>query len=612
VRDNVAASMTAQIEDYALIGDTHTAALIANDGSLDWLPLLRFDSMAAFAALIGEDRNGTWTLAPCNPAAATTRRYVDDTLVLETTMRAREGIVRVVDFMPMETAYRRVVRIVEGVEGSVPMRSTFEPRFDYGEVVPWFSSSERSVLAVSGPIALTLTADVALERRGTTIEAAFDVHPGERMSFVMSAFLSHEARPDAIDPETALAETLAWWTGFAQRSAYRGRYRDAVMRSLLTLKALTYAPTGAIVAAPTTSLPEAIGGVRNWDYRYCWLRDATFTLIALMNGGYFDEAGDFMKWLVRTIAGDPDKVQIMYGVGGERRLAEYELKFLPGYEASSPVRVGNAASDQFQLDVYGEVVDAGYAALKGGMVASDETWAMLRGVIDYVAHHWQNPADNGMWEVRGGRRHFTHSKVMAWVAFDRAVKIIEDFGYPGPLEEYRTIRDRIHLEVCERAYDERRRTFTQSYGSQQLDASVLLIPLVGFLPADDDRVRGTLAAVERELFFDPFVLRYSTEPGLNVDGLPPGEGAFLACSFWLADNYTLAGRYDDARRLFEKLLALRNDLGLLSEEYDVERRRLVGNFPQAFSHLALVNTALNLERYEGPAKQRADQTAATA
>jgi len=604
--------MTVRIEDYALIGDMHTAALISSDGSLDWLPLPRFDSMAAFARLIGDGGNGIWRIAPQDPVGETTRRYVGDTLVLETTMRAREGSVRMVDFMPMGSPYRRVVRMIEGVTGNVPMSVTFRPRFDYGEIVPWFSTGERSVLAVSGPIALTLSADVELERQGTTIEASFTLALGERASFVMSASLSHEARPDAVDPAALLAETLAWWNGFAQRSSYRGIYRDAVMRSLLTLKALTYAPTGAIVAAPTTSLPEAIGGVRNWDYRYCWLRDATFTLIALMNAGYFDEAGDFMKWLVRTIAGDPDKVQIMYGVGGERRLMEYELAFLGGYESSPPVRIGNAASDQFQLDVYGEVVDAGYAALKGGMVASDETWAMLRGVIDYVAHHWQNPADNGMWEVRGGRRHFTHSKVMAWVAFDRAVKIIEDFGYPGPLDEYCAMRDRVHDEVCAQAYDERRRTFTQSYGSQQLDASVLLIPLVGFLPPGDDRVRGTLAAVEHELFFDPFVLRYSTEPGLGVDGLPPGEGAFLACSFWLADNYTLAGRYDDARRLFEKLLGLRNDLGLLSEEYDVGRGRLVGNFPQAFSHLALVNTALNLERYSGPAKQRADQSAVTA
>ncbi len=604
--------MTVRIEDYALIGDMHTAALISSDGSLDWLPLPRFDSMAAFARLIGDGGNGIWRIAPQDPVGETTRRYVGDTLVLETTMRAREGSVRMVDFMPMGSPYRRVVRMIEGVTGNVPMSVTFRPRFDYGEIVPWFSTGERSVLAVSGPIALTLSADVELERQGTTIEASFTLALGERASFVMSASLSHEARPDAVDPAALLAETLAWWNGFAQRFSYRGIYRDAVMRSLLTLKALTYAPTGAIVAAPTTSLPEAIGGVRNWDYRYCWLRDATFTLIALMNAGYFDEAGDFMKWLVRTIAGDPDKVQIMYGVGGERRLMEYELAFLGGYESSPPVRIGNAASDQFQLDVYGEVVDAGYAALKGGMVASDETWAMLRGVIDYVAHHWQNPADNGMWEVRGGRRHFTHSKVMAWVAFDRAVKIIEDFGYPGPLDEYCAMRDRVHDEVCAQAYDERRRTFTQSYGSQQLDASVLLIPLVGFLPPGDDRVRGTLAAVEHELFFDPFVLRYSTEPGLGVDGLPPGEGAFLACSFWLADNYTLAGRYDDARRLFEKLLGLRNDLGLLSEEYDVGRGRLVGNFPQAFSHLALVNTALNLERYSGPAKQRADQSAVTA
>jgi len=604
--------MAARIEDYALIGDMHTAALIANDGSLDWLPLPRFDSMAAFARLIGDGGNGIWRISPQAPVGETTRRYLGDTLVLETTMGTCEGSVRMIDFMPMSNPYRRVVRIVQGVTGNVPMSLAFRPRFDYGEIVPWFSAGERSVLAVSGPIALTLIADVELERRGAAIEANFALAPGERASFVMSASLSHEARPDVVDSATLLAETLAWWTGFAQRSSYRGIYRDAVMRSLLTLKALTYAPTGAIVAAPTTSLPEAIGGVRNWDYRYCWLRDATFTLIALMNAGYFDEAGDFMKWLVRTIAGDPDKVQIMYGVGGERRLAEYELTFLGGYESSPPVRIGNAASDQFQLDVYGEVVDAGYAALKGGMVASDETWAMLRGVIDYVAHHWQNPADNGMWEVRGGRRHFTHSKVMAWVAFDRAVKIIEDFGYPGPLDEYRAMRERVHHEVCAQAYDQRRRTFTQSYGSQPLDASVLLIPLVGFLPADDDRVRGTLAAVERELFFDPFVLRYSTETNLNVDGLPPGEGAFLACSFWLADNYTLAGRYDDARRLFEKLLGLRNDLGLLSEEYDVRRGRLVGNFPQAFSHLALVNTALNLERYSGPAKQRADQSVVTA
>ncbi len=596
-----------RIEDYAVIGDMHTAALVARDGTLDWLPLPRFDSMAAFAGLIGDASNGIWRIAPRGATDGITRRYLDDTLVLETVSRTSEGTVRMLDFMPMGGTYRRVVRIVEGVSGTVPMAMTFEPRFDYGEIVPWFSIGDRSVLAVSGPIGLTLVADVPVERRGASIDAAFEVREGERAAFVMAAFSSHEARPDAADAATLLAETLTWWNAFAARATYAGPYRAAVMRSLLTLKALTHAPTGAIVAAPTTSLPEAIGGIRNWDYRYCWLRDATFTLIALMNAGYFEEATDFTKWLVRTIAGDPEKVQIMYGVGGERRLAEYELTFLGGYESSRPVRIGNAASDQFQLDVYGEVVDAVYAAVKGGMNASDETWTMVCGVIDFVLHHWQNPADNGMWEVRGGRQHFTHSKVMAWVAFDRAVKMIEDFGYSGRVDDYRDARDRIHAEICARAYDPRRKTFTQYYGSTQLDASVLLIPIVGFLPPDDERVLGTLDAVERTLFFDPFVLRYSTEPELNVDGLPPGEGAFLACSFWLADNYTLVGRYADARRLFEKLLQLRNDVGLLSEEYDVGQQRLVGNFPQAFSHLALVNTALNLQRYGGPAKQRSDQ-----
>ncbi|MBV9439930.1 MAG: glycoside hydrolase family 15 protein [Candidatus Eremiobacteraeota bacterium] len=602
--------MPLPLEDYGLIGDANTAALVGRDGSLDWLSLPRFDSPAAFAALLGTEENGRWRIAPHDGDAPGTHRYLDDTLVLETTFTTPSGRVRLLDFMPLERERRTVVRIVEGIEGRVPMLLEFAPRFDYGELIPWLQVADTSVVAISGPGAVALHGPAPFVRDGRTIVGRFDAEAGKRQHFVMTAYPSHRLQPQPIDPDAALDATVEWWRAYAARCTYAGSDREAVMRSLLTLKALTYAPTGAIVAAPTTSLPEALRGVRNWDYRYCWLRDATFTLLALMSAGYHEEAGAFVRWLVRTIAGDPAKMQIMYGVAGERRLAEYELQLLRGYEDSRPVRIGNAASDQFQLDVYGEVIDAILAAMKGGAKLDEETWRMVQSIVGFVGEHWENPADNGMWEVRGGRKHFTHSKVMAWVAFDRVVTMIEEYGHEGPLTSYRETRDRIHAEICARSFDRARNAFVQYYGARQLDAAALLIPLVGFLPPEDPRIRGTLAAIERELFDDPFVLRYSTEPKANVDGLPEGEGAFLACSFWLADNYVLCERWDDARALFDKLLALRSPVGLLSEEYDVRARRLVGNFPQAFSHLALVNTALNLDRHRGPAKKRAESTAA--
>ncbi|MFN2461907.1 MAG: glycoside hydrolase family 15 protein [Candidatus Velthaea sp.] len=601
--------MTLRIEDYALIGDTHTAALVGCDGALAWLSLPRFDSNAPFAALLGTRENGHWTIAPAQAAQRVRRRYEEDTLVLETTFESAGGCVRVLDCMPLDGAHRRVIRHVHGEAGSVDMRMTFAPKFDYGEMTPWIVLDGRSAQAVCGPDALHLQAPCALQRDGGTVFADFTVRRGDVARFAVTSYASHERRPENCDGDAELAATRRWWRDYVAKSTYAGPYRDAVVRSLITLKALTYSPTGAIVAAPTTSLPEFIGGVRNWDYRYCWLRDATFTLIALLSAGCHGEAQSFVQWLIRAIAGEPEKMRILYGVAGERRLPEHELRFLPGYENSRPVRVGNGAATQFQLDVYGEVVDAVYHATKAGLELHPAAWHMLTGIVDCVIEH-ENDGDHGIWEVRGPRRHFTHSKVMAWVTFDRAVKLVEEHGFEAPVAMYREHRDRLHAEILKRGFDAKRGTFVQSYGSQALDASLLLVPLVGFLPPDDARVASTIAAIEADLLATPFLRRYDTAAASNPDGLPPGDGAFLACSFWLADNYVLAGRDDEARALFEQLLELRNDVGLLSEEYDPQARRFLGNMPQALSHLALVNTALNLERADGPARQRASRRSA--
>jgi GH15 family glucan-1,4-alpha-glucosidase len=586
--------MTLPIEDYAIIADTQTAALVGRDGSIDWLCLPRFDSGACFAALLGDQGNGHWRIAPAGGVRRVRRRYQGDTLVLETTFETEDGTVRVVDFMVPRLADPDVVRVVEGVRGRVPMRMELRIRFDYGRLTPWVRRVGDALLAISGPEALLLRTPVSHLGEDRATVADFAVAEGDRLPFSLTWNLSHQKLPDARDPLRALADSRAYWEEWAGQCTYRGQWRDAVMRSLLTLKALTYQPSGGIVAAATTSLPEAIGGVRNWDYRFCWLRDATMTLTSLMAAGYEQEARDWREWLLRAMAGDPPALQIMYGPAGEARLPELELEWLAGYEGSKPVRTGNAAVTQFQLDVYGEVMDTLHKARELGIEAHPSAWALQRALLEFLEGNWQRP-DEGIWEVRGPRRHFTHSKVLAWVAMDRAVKAVTEHGHEGPVGRWRQVRDEIHREVCANAYDPDRNTFTQSYGSRELDASLLLMPLVGFLPPGDPRMVGTVEAIERELLEDGFVLRYPTGPaGEAVDGLPGREGAFLACTFWLADNYALIGRGPDARRLFQRLLELRNDVGLLAEEYDPASRRQLGNFPQAFSHVPLINTAMHL------------------
>jgi GH15 family glucan-1,4-alpha-glucosidase len=588
--------VSARIEDYGLIGDLQTAALVSREGCIDWLCLPRFDSGAVFASLLGTEENGHWTLQPEGEIRASRRRYRDDTLVLETELETDSGSVRLVDFMPPRQTSPDVVRVVEGISGDVEMRMELALRFDYGSAVPWVRSLDGALVAVAGPDAVTLHTPVELEGRDLRTFAAFTVGPGERIPFVLTWFPSHEDLPAAVDAEEALADTCEYWGEWAGRCTLDGRWRDAVVRSLVTLKALTYAPTGGIVAAPTTSLPEWLGGVRNWDYRYCWLRDATLTLLAFLRAGYVEEAGAWRDWLLRAIAGSTDAVQVMYGVAGERRLPELELPWLAGYEGSQPVRIGNGASNQFQLDVYGEVVDALHLARVKGLEASDDAWALARHVFDWLEEAWREP-DEGIWEVRGPRRHFTHSKVMAWVAFDRAVKAIEKLGRDGPLDRWRATRDEIRADVLENGFDAEIGAFVQYYGSDRLDASLLLIPLVGFLPAKDERVVGTVDAIQRDLMRDGFVERYrADDENVDVDGLPPGEGVFLPCSFWLVAVLARLGRLDEAVELYERLLSLSNDLGLLSEEYEPERKRLVGNFPQALTHIALVETAFTLRR----------------
>jgi GH15 family glucan-1,4-alpha-glucosidase len=564
---------------------------VGRDGSIDWLCLPRFDSGASFAALLGGERFGRWLLAPKGEVVGVNRRYRDGTLVLETDFATASGAVRVVDCMPLKGHGRTVVRAVEGLSGEVEMRMELVIRFDYGATIPWVQSDAEEMLAVAGPDALYLRTEVEVHGEQLRTVADFTVREGEDIPFTLTWNPSHQEAPDAMDGLWAIRHTERWWREWSGTCAFTGEYADEVLRSLIVLKALTYRPTGGIVAAPTTSLPEAIGGERNWDYRYCWLRDAVLTLDALMLGGFSQEALAFGGWVLRATASHPSQTQVLYGVAGERRLHEYELDHLPGYEGSKPVRVGNAAADQFQLDVFGELLDAAYRGrdLTGQLAASG--WERQIALLDYLEEVWREP-DEGIWEVRGPRRQFTHSKVMAWVGFDRAVKTVENQGAPGDADRWRRVRDEIHEQVCEEGYDAERNTFTQYYGSKDLDAGTLLIPAVGFLPPDDARVIGTIDAIQSELAADGWVRRYSTGEGTDdVDGLRGEEGAFLPCSFWLADALAMAGRRDEARDLFERLLGLTNDVGLISEEYDTERGRLIGNFPQAFTHLALINTA---------------------
>ncbi|HXU65488.1 MAG TPA: glycoside hydrolase family 15 protein [Polyangia bacterium] len=592
-----------RIEDYALLGDTQSAALVGKDGSIDWACFPRFDSGACFAALIGNRDNGRWRIAPDAPIRAIRRRYRPGTLILETEMETDTGVCRLIDFMPVRGHAPDIVRIVEGVRGTVPMKSDLVIRFDTGRVVPWVRRHHDAVVAIAGPDALCIRGDIEMHGENLATVSEFELKPAQRRAVVMTWFPSNEGLPKAVDPARALEETEQWWTGWSGQLTYDGPHREMVARSLMVLKALTYQPTGAIVAAPTTSLPEWPGSVRNWDYRYCWLRDATLTLYALMQAGYRHEARAWREWLLRAAAGDPSELQIMYGVAGERRLPEFEASWLAGYENSKPVHIGNAAHQQLQLDVYGELIEALYESRRFGIPPDRWAWAMEKALLESLEHKWCEP-DEGIWEIRGERRHFTHSKVMAWVAFDRAVKTAEQVGLDGPVDKWRRIRDQIHAEVCARGFDSQRNTFTQSYGRPELDASLLMISLVGFLRCDDPRVAGTVRAVEQELLKDGFLLRYKTDPQHSPDGLPPGEGVFLPCSFWLADTYVQMGRRDEAERLFERLCGVANDLGLLSEEYDPVGRRLLGNFPQAFTHLALVNTAFNLSGHPASAAQQ--------
>uniref|UniRef100_A0AAU2VB79 Trehalase n=1 Tax=Streptomyces sp. NBC_00003 TaxID=2903608 RepID=A0AAU2VB79_9ACTN len=590
---------TQRIEDYALIGDLQTAALVGRDGSVDWLCLPRFDSGACFAALLGDENNGHWRIAPAevgHSGQCDRRAYLGDSLILETFWETRTGTVKVVDFMPQRDQAPDVVRIVEGLSGTVEMDSVLRLRFDYGHIVPWMRRADGHRVAIAGPDSVWLRSEPEVKTWGQhmSTRSSFTVGEGEKVAFVLTWHASHQPRPDLCDPHEALEQSVADWQEWAGRCQYQGPYREAVIRSLITLKALTYAPTGGIVAAPTTSLPEEIGGVRNWDYRYCWLRDSTLTLEALLSAGYLEEASDWRDWLLRAVAGDPADLQIMYGLAGERRLPEVELPWLKGHLGSAPVRIGNAAVDQLQLDVYGEVVDSLYLAREAGLKSHAHAWNIQLSLLGFLEARWREP-DEGLWEVRGPRRHFVHSKVMAWVAADRAVRTLEaEPKLRGAAGRWRKMREEVHQEVCEKGYDPVRNTFTQAYGSQELDAATLLIPRVGFLPPDDPRVVGTVDAVREDLGVNGFVRRYSTD-GTTVDGLPGDEGTFLVCSFWLADALRLTGRGDEARELFERLLALRNDVGLLAEEYDPAGKRQLGNFPQAFSHIGLVATACALE-----------------
>jgi len=597
--------VTSKIEDYALIGDLQTCALVARDGSIDWMCVPRFDSPACFAALLGTPDHGRWKLAPAEPVRDVQRRYRDDTLILETTFETAGGRVRVVDFMPLRTDAIDLMRIVEGVEGRVPMRMDFSIRFDYGSIVPWVRAVDergiRGIRAIAGPDTVFLRADVPLRGENFTTVAEFEVAAGERVAFDLTWTESHHPHPSREDPHAALIHLEQFWRDWSSRCTYDGKWREAVMRSLITLKALTYAPTGGIVAAATTSLPEQIGGVRNWDYRLCWLRDATFAIYALLGGGYTEEAIAWREWLVRAAAGLPEELQIMYSIRGERHLTELEIPWLPGYEGSAPVRVGNAAFKQYQLDVYGEVMDMLHLTRKLDLPPSDDAWRVQSALMRFLESGWKEP-DEGIWEVRGPRRHFTHSKVMAWVAFDRAVSAVEKFALKGPVERWRAMRDEIRAEILEKGFRDDVNAFTQFYGSPNADASLLMLPALGFIAADDPRMIGTIAHIRAQLENHGLLHRYPTSE--TIDGLPPGEGTFLLCTFWLADTLALSGRYEEAEEIFERLLALRNDVGLLSEQYDPVALRQLGNFPQAFSHVGLINTAQNLRRQDGPSRHR--------
>lgn len=599
--------MALPIEEYGIIGDLHTAALVGRNGSIDWLCLPRFDSPACFAKLLGEDEHGSWRIAPHGEVTQTRRHYRGDTLVLETEFTTATGVVRVVDCMPIRQRHPEVVRLVEGVRGTVTMDMSLTIRFGYGQVVPWVRTMDGVLMAVAGPDGISMWTPVTVRNHNFTSEARFEVTAGQTVPFTLSWFAAGDTPPRPVDATYAIQETELWWEEWAGQCTYAGPHHEAVMRSLITLKALTYAPTGGIVAAPTTSLPETLGGGRNWDYRYCWLRDATLTLESLMRGGFYEEALAWSDWLLRAVAGDPAQMQIMYGPAGERRLDEWEVDWLPGYEGSRPVRIGNAASGQFQLDVYGEVMSALYEAAHQAGRFDPLAWDLQLAMLSFLEEGWRQP-DDGIWEVRGPRRHFTHSKVMAWVAIDRAIRTVEEFGAPGPVERWRQVRAEIHRQVCDEGFNAQVGAFTQYYGSDDLDASLLMLPLVGFLPPDDPRVVATIEAIERDLVDGGFVLRYRTKETGDVDGLVGREGAFLACSFWLADCLELIGRSHDAHQLLDRLLSLRNDLGLLAEEYDSVLGRMVGNFPQAFSHVSLVNSASKMAGHVAPSQPHVRET----
>jgi GH15 family glucan-1,4-alpha-glucosidase len=597
--------MPSRIEDYALIGNCESAAMVGRNGSIDWLALPRFDSAACFAALLGGPENGRWQIAP-TAKSQITRHYREGTLLLETRFETADGAATLIDGMGRRDGCADVVRVIRGERGRVAVRMELVIRCEYGSIIPWVRRlDDGRVTAVAGPDRLTLSTPAAVHGENLRTIAEFDIAAGEEIPFSLTWSPSYRPVPAAADAHDTIKESTAGWLDWSRshRAEGSGEWSEAVLRSLITLKALTHLETGGIIAAATTSLPEQLGGPRNWDYRFCWLRDATLTLYAFLNSGFFEEAAAWRDWLLRAVAGAPPQMQIMYGIAGERRLIEYEVPWLKGYEGAAPVRIGNAAAGQLQLDVYGEVLDSLYQARRMGLPANKAAWALERALVEHLETVWEQP-DEGIWEVRGGRRQFTHSKVMAWVAFDRAIRSVEEFGLDGPVERWRVQRERVHEQVCREGFDPQLNSFVQSFGANNLDASLLLLPLVGFLPADDPRIAGTVAAIERCLLKDGFVARYNT--GSTVDGLPGDEGAFVACSFWLADNYILQGRHHDARTLFERLLALRNDVGLLAEEYDPRARRQVGNYPQAFSHIALINTAHNLTRVNGPAQHRAE------
>ncbi len=585
--------MASKIEDYALIGDCETAALVNREGSIDWLCWPDFSSSACFCALLGNEKNGYWKICPAGNDWKSTRKYRDHTLILETTFETASGSVRLIDFMPIREHNSDVVRIVEGIRGSIDLTMALSMRFDYGRTVPWVTAIPDGIRAIAGPSLAVLHTSVPVHGENLHTAAEFTVSKGDRLWFTLTYGESHQPDPRPISADRALQDTEHFWKRWTSKLEYSGQYLEEVERSLITLKAMAFRPTGGLVAAVTTSLPEFIGGVRNWDYRFCWLRDTTFTLLAMTTAGYYEEAVAWQDWLLRAVAGSPDQVQIMYGLKGERQLIEWEVEWLSGYENSRPVHVGNGAATQVQLDIYGELLDTFFHALHGMGHHTADDFRVFMLLLDHLETIWQRP-DDGIWETRGGREQFTYSKVMAWVAFDRAILIAKKLRIKAPVEKWQKIRDTIHEEICHKAFDKELNSFVRFYGAKQLDASLLLMPIVGFLPPTDRRIRGTIEAIERELMPGGFVLRYDTH--LVQDGLPPGEGVFLACSFWMVSCLKAIGRVDDARHLFNRLIALRNDVGLLSEEYDINSKRLVGNFPQAFSHIALVNAAVDLER----------------